>query len=287
MLDTRHSSRIDSYFNQYNAQIKPDWRLHRANWYSTKPHLCPPDHFTQILVYMILGDERRSNYYGAELAGLFKQAFKIRNSRFQSLTIESRLLAYPDSASVAKHCGIAEQIVQTYADAFFDVQPRIHARGWIRNHVIDEPFFRLDVVRRQLYYNSYFRGPKVVEHWLKHLPYIGVYQEHDLETTEGREREKLEIELLERSIREPLSPTRQQAYQSECLSSLPDYRSVNSILRDSVESAMQSATDERELSLAFTKEIDEQPRAKEQPSGGSRKQHPTWAATSDNPRKSA
>ena len=254
MLDTRSSSEITSYYYRYGARIKPDWRLQRANEYSVRPHLRAADHFTQILVYVITGDTRRSKYYGDKLAGLFQSAFDIRSTRIERLALESRLLAYRDTGLVARHCGIPLELVEVYADAFFDIQQRIQAKAWIMNHVIDDDFHRADVLRRQLYHGAYFGGPHVVEHWLKHLWYIDQGIDHDLESTAGLEREHLEIGLLSRRLRSPLSGQQLAAYQAECDRPARDFRTADSILNDAAKTALISKVDEDLLSNVLANE---------------------------------
>jgi len=119
----------------------------------------------------------------------------IHDDWFRRLSLESRVLAYRDPALAAKACGIKTATVENYCLIFFDVLDRLDAPRAIDAKVIHDKRHAGDHMRRDLYCQAYRNGPIVLEHWLEHLPYLGQQLDHDLDTPEGIERERLELAL--------------------------------------------------------------------------------------------
>ncbi len=122
---------------------------------------------------------------------------------------EAWLLSGLSHHGVAKRLRIKAELVRDYRDIFFDVQDHLRATGWIMEHVVTNKTQPPDFLRRALYLAAYRGGPVVCEHWLDHLGSLG--QEHDLETSQGRAAERLDLCVLETQVRCEVFTRRVQA----------------------------------------------------------------------------
>lgn len=256
MLDTRSSRCPESYYFQFGAARRPDCIWTRACWYAKRfPNLQPCDELSRSAVYLLAGDTRRSEFYFPELTARIRRAVSLRQNRMQRLATEARILAYQDLAAVASVSGLALETVQTYANLFFDVVGRMDARGWIKNTVVLDSRYANDFLRSELYRQAYFGGPEVAEHWLQHLTNLDRGAEHDLTTQIGRERERLELEILAAQLPSPLPARIATAFMTESNLQRTPIPNLNSSMSQFAVSAISKRLNDADLDLVFAKLI--------------------------------
>jgi len=138
--------------------------------------------------------QNAANGEEADLPGHFRQASRITLDRPRQLEFHARVLARQDIATIADLMGIAPLVVETYEDFYFDVRPSIEARSWIGTHVFHRSKFARDSIERHLLTNAYYGGSVALENALQTLRQFGSF--HDLTTTLGQQRERLELVVL-------------------------------------------------------------------------------------------
>jgi len=184
----------------------PDWRFQRAKDIANRDgrHRLRYDATVWAIVDCLGGlpsARRHQLTQGRDLN--WPSLIGIRDSYLTRLSVEARLLAYRDVCVVSQIHGYQVELLGQYCDVFFDVFPCLNASGWIVNQVIHQPAeSHPDLLRQKLYHYAYFGGEMAVEHFIDHLPYLNQGIDHDLETSEGREREALELQLLQHSLNE-------------------------------------------------------------------------------------
>ena len=163
----------------------------------------PPDRFGDELlssIYQLLRAEiwnedlptsvARDQRFLADL----QQIREIHSDCNRRLSLEARVLARLPVNTVAERCDLDPEIVEMYEQVYFDIRRYLDTTSFVMTHAVGRPGEPASALRDVILKPSYFGGPLIAERLLEHLPYLG--QEHDLTTAVGRERERLEINLL-------------------------------------------------------------------------------------------
>lgn len=188
-------------YSATNGLRDPDWRWQLAMAYlPVTPTTSLPDATCWHLVDYLQGGDGKTAKVSLDRSFSLQPLLAIHNLRIKRLSLEARILAYRDISLAAKASQIPAQIAQDYCDVFFDVQSRLHASRAIDSKIINAVSERGDSVRRELYGQAYFGGPHVAEHWIERLPLLGTCDQHDLDTPDGIELERLELAITSQTL---------------------------------------------------------------------------------------
>lgn len=116
-------------------------------------------------------------------------ARKVHETSLQRLLITGRILAKQGVPDIAANIGISRRIVELYKLLFLDIDNHLEEKNLIFDLVI-EPSRDFDATRSVIWKHCYLTT-EVANEILSHVPFLG--QTHDLNTLEGRTRERLEL----------------------------------------------------------------------------------------------
>jgi len=82
--------------------------------------------------------------------------------------MEARILAREDTPAVARKCGLAEEVVDTYHDLFFDLRPKLDCSSYVVCQILGDPSRVIEESDRArlLKLLAYFGGPHVLDELL-------------------------------------------------------------------------------------------------------------------------
>lgn len=189
------------FFNLWN--YGPDWRFQTARTVVDRGRDANPAKspvigaIADVLRHEELGDG--IDHLNPRWLDAFTKARDIFLDPQQRIHLEALILAGCTTACIAQRVGHADTTVAEFERCFFALRRFLGARDLVvslieRTWQCAEPLQVL--VRKQ----AFLGGPTVAEHWLEHLPHLGKGIEHNLDTAEGREREMLELLLLQEQI---------------------------------------------------------------------------------------
>jgi hypothetical protein len=82
--------------------------------------------------------------------------------------MEARILAGEDTPAVARKCGLAEEVIDTYHDLFFDLRPKLGCSSYVVCQILGDPSRVIEESDRPslLKLLAYFGGPHVLDELL-------------------------------------------------------------------------------------------------------------------------
>jgi hypothetical protein len=123
----------------------------------------------------------------------FLYAQTLRNNPRKRLEVEARILANQPVAYIAEKLNCRADVIRTYERAFFDIRDKLKHSGYVCNTVIYAG--PQNPERIAILQSAFHGGTEVVDHWFLHYDHLG--QNHNLKTQHGRDREMLDLYLLQ------------------------------------------------------------------------------------------